>query len=555
MNLPFSQLKFSFWLDQSIIKVKAAILQKYILQIELHKLTAFDHCKAVMSSRKRDNFGKDESEPSEKNARVATSPSTSLSSAAPPKTINELPVEVLQKILAYAVGGPKTAGQLNASLVCWKWNQVVSESTEIVDNLRPKIVLRHSRNIENATKFKITRNYRELTLEDSTQPTEIHSTHPLIVMSAISNSTVAQHLRELTMDSLRLTPYIFGALLSLENLETLSMIDCTNESKTTDFDPVQLSKLNHLEFGCDDSESLLGWLDCKKLQYFKFYSERMNSHVVNFLNNLEKLDELIFDCRMDWDDDLDVALNPKFRWNKLDFEFPVDHDSEVAAASITALFNASSSTAEADVSVSTCVFVGDSPLLSRSVLDSLTACKKIKIMRISGDCPTIENMSSLRRMPELEKLTICINSDDVDDSDEVTAIDVLIEKFTGVREVILGEFCNSEVVMGMSRAMKLLTHLDISDVVNNLETLVHNEDVPVFKSIQSLTFSLVGSLNENLAESNTLRLEVGNLWQFCAANPTLTHLNMQTGADPSLMSFYESWLANKTSVRTCKLIV
>lgn len=87
------------------------------------------------------------------------------------KTIADLDDKILLKILEIViVTSPKSAGFLNASLVCKKWNELISQSDVIVNKLKPEIVLSFTKIVVNTSKFQITRPYQELTLTTKFSP-------------------------------------------------------------------------------------------------------------------------------------------------------------------------------------------------------------------------------------------------------------------------------------------------------------------------------------------------------------------------------------------------
>lgn len=469
------------------------------------------------------------------------------------KTLSDLPEEILQYILEFAVGNPKCAGFLNPSLVCYQWNDLISKSKWIMDDLDPKIVLSHSDNVEQVGNFQITRNYREITLHTKKtvkikQP-GILSTHPLLALSTIS-STLANDLTELTLSRQSLTPYHIGLLIPLKNLDTLSIINCVVEPSR--MKPLKLQQIDHLEIE-NTPNVLLSWLECDKLISFTLDNKSVNSYVVDFLNQVESLNEVKIHSSKEWN--VAVALlKPKFMWNKLEFVFPSSIVSENALLSVKALCLASSENAEIHIHASA-KWLDESR--DPHLISVLNECKKINYLRFfyrekNAEIANIDSkIDMLRQMDEVERLDIGIDS----------GFEKLIKKFPNVTDLILESECNASKLSSMATELQNLEYLDItSAVIGDLSV-----QVP-FKSLQTIVYKPPVKLNDAGEPESYNSSEA--VWKFCNFNPSLKDVHLVQHDGPwwqirryhgketvhSLINYYQEWLPYRCPVE-CSLFI
>lgn len=487
---------------------------------------------------------------------------TSVSSAKPRKTITDLSDEMLQKILEFAVG-PKCARFLDLSLVCHQWNDLISTSLSIVNNLKPKIKLEPSKNVEKAASFPITRKYHELTLELKKDKLGIYNANPFLVMTSIS-TTLSDNLKSLTLDSLTINPYFIGALHSLENLQNLTLVRCEVEH-VVEIDKVQFKGLENLKL-MSTTGTILSWLKCEKLKSFSFEAQIISSYLIGFLNQLKHLDELIIKEWKGWENSR-IALKPEFKWEKFEFLVPgyasyritswYLHLSNNAIANILALCQASSQNAEAHITFDWNCFNESE---ADDMVNILNSCTAIKTLTIGGYGAIKTNLSKLRSLDEVETLIM----------PQVDGFEKFIEKLPNVKHLTLTLSCDKYNFQVLPQ-LKLLEHLDISTILRPIPKFVESAGSDLLKlpKLQSITVSLKVEYAEK-KWSDPLRYELtGSLWRFCSYNPSVKHVQFNVNGGPwwrktysdgqltenSLISVYKSWSNYTTSVELCKFII
>lgn len=329
--------------------------------------------------------------------------------------ISDLPYDVLEKILEFVVGSSNDAGFLNASTVCNKWNEVISSSAWIMHRLRPKVLFE---NLEDDHRFHLTRKYRLILLmgDFSFDP----SPSQLQVMSSISALEIADQLQQVTFNNFVLTLVHFNALQSLKNLRSLSFYYCL-DADIGDNKPIELNKLRNLTVKYSNRTSILDWIKCKELDSFTYDlwshngEDDIDSSIVSFLNQLERLDALHLPNSGCWISD--VELKPKFLWSKLELKIPCDNAPSTEATGIKALCQASKDNAESIITIEMYHFENASDvnrLWSSNWLDFLNIClPTIKSLTIDDYVEGVvgeidENLIiSLLVMNSVEKLIVC----------------------------------------------------------------------------------------------------------------------------------------------------
>lgn len=495
-------------------------------------------------------------------------------------TISGLPDEALEKILEYAIGNGKGPGLLNPSLVCKKWNDLITQSSQIWRHLKPKITLKLAYEAESALdEVQIARKCRELKLgSDSEYPylTNRFPAYPITIMQKISSS-LGVHLRKLTLFNLVITPCYFNTLhLSLLNLNSLSLEGCRADNTTSNFEPVHLKYLMHLRLKNTPNSGgsrFLSWLSCSKLMMFAYEEWEIDSIAVKFLNQLEQLDELIFAEHSSFEA-ANNLLSPQFKWRKLRFGFPVRfYTSSIEATNIRTLFK--SSTHDAYAHIDFCMLTWLRNELSDLLLSILNECKVIKcvktmIFRTKENIEIImDKISMLRQMNEVEKLELCIPR-----GMESQLIAMLIGKLPNVKEMVMTGRCSSKHLNQLAEMMKKINHLNVAKMdfecygnpPPELEWISECENA-VFASLQ--TFTVRAPVIHDNDLNNRQPLAYGptkSLWNFCQANSSLKKVIVQQVDGPwwqvnsfkgevteqSLICLYKEWLLNQSSV-TCIL--
>lgn len=516
------------------------------------------------------------------------------------KTISDLPEEVLQGILEFAVGKSKRRRFLNASLVCQLWNRLISKSKWIMDNLKPKITLKLSSNKQNHENFQITRNYRELELEDYDNSDQCSSCRsygdsedneddlpilPWLILTKISQFSISQHLRKIVLNYVKISPQYMNALTMFENLDGLSLLKCYTDEFTI-IEPIELTKIKHLELDLqnenDDAMNIiLPWLKpCKNMKSVKIISREdvVSLSVINFFNQIGSLDELSLDWLYPRHHDVLIELKPKFMWKKLELRLKsYNRDRKArfinitkAIDSVKALCQASSENAEAFISFSIDSLENDD--YASCVLAVLNTCKKIKTLTMTTKhkhtAKTSKSFDSLRMMGEVEHLVL-----DLAFKTQRYAMDPVIIKIItnlpNIKKISLKDktwSCSDDSdLVQVFTVMKNLNHLDLYSLnmfyVGDLRL-----DILQFENLQTFSFGL--KLFNDHDQSYKYDC-TEDLWKICAVNPTLNHLNIKLYGYPcwsiisfegkvtkmSLMRIYDEWLAAKSSVKTCRFII
>lgn len=518
-----------------------------------------------------------------------------------PKTISDLPEEVLQGILGFAVGKSNREGSLNASLVCQLWNRLISESKWIMDNLKPKIVLKFLLNKQNLENFQVTRNYRELELEDYDDSDQCSSCRsygdkedndddlpilPWLILTKISQFPISQHLRKIVFNYVKISPQYINALTMFENLDCLTLLKCYADEFTITTEPIELTKIKHLELDLqnenDDAMNvILPWLKpCKNMKSVKIISREdvVSLSVINFLNQIESLNELSLDWLYPRHYVVLIELKPKFLWKKLELRLKSYHRDRNASfiniaraiESIKALCQASSENAEAFISFSIDSLENDD--YASCVLAVLNTCKKIKTLTATTKhkhtARNSESFDSLRMIEEVENLVLDLACEEKRSNAMDANIIKIITSLPNVKKVSLNDKSwirsNSDLVQVFT-IMKNLNHLDLF----SLDMFYLGDwslEIPQFENLQTFSFGLKLS-NDHDRDYKYERTE--QLWKFCAVNPTLNHLNIKLYGYPcwrfisfegkvtkmSLMRIYDEWLVAESSVKTCRIII
>lgn len=464
-----------------------------------------------------------------------------------PKQISNLPVEILQKILEYAVGDSKVAGFLNPTLVCVQWNEIVSNSRWIMRQQSAKIEIRTVASAEKTSDFKITRDYREFALSG---PHSCYKYWDLISTSIVPTimSSLTLNLRKLTIYHLSLPKIFFEALQSLAGLHSLSFICCSGPDDV-DTCSVALKNLQRLALIASDL-SILSCLTCKELDSFTFEKRKLATPLITFLNNLDRLDEVNMRIRTSSYDNSWV-LKPKFKWSLLNA-----YVDGAAMPFYVALLQASSQNSEAHITLNK--HWPESLELLISFFNNCPA--KIKSLSMAKGRFSVP--MNLRRLDEMERLEIegnhAFSVPIVGDGFKL----FVEQKLSNIKELIWRNAFGSSNLMELSATKMSLEHLDISHIFK-LSELVHADgQVPVYPFLRSLTVQLrLKYLEYDDYYVPDYYESTENLWKFCSVNRSLIHLNIKVvgiiihQTQFSLISFYRDWMANgnTTSVETCSL--
>lgn len=531
--------------------------------------------------------------------RIKTSTTTndnevSASQLCTPKAITDLPEEVLQKILEFAVGKSKRKGFLNASLVCQLWNRLISNSKWMMDNLIPIIKCQRYSNIPNATKFQITRDYRELEVNadyyiyfGKKRETTVLLPHPLVILTMISISSIAQHLRKLKLTNMKITPHHISALSLLENFESLYLYHCHADEYT--IEPIELDKLKSLKIHEDEKTTtdIFPWIKpCRIMNFIEVISCKNldSSSIINFLRQIESLNGCL--NKLTWDREdcfcLEVEFNSEFRWEKLEFEwFCLNHKQRLH--SILKLIEAINPQAALD-NAEYIIKIKEEFLRYVDSVNELVklfnTCKNFKTLDINT-YPSNRNVSSevLNSFPvvnSVEKLILRSTYGAGGENELMNpATRFFLENLPNVKEVELKDelLCYSDVIKNLS-LLKNLKYLKIYYPHNHLSDVFSELNIVKFESLQKLTI-LLNKLDRYFENEvpqilyNTYDATEA-IWKFCAVNPTLNHLNFQLNDHPfweitrnsnrevkekSLIRLYTEWLEAETSVKTCRIII
>lgn len=410
-------------------------------------------------------------------------------SANPSNTMADLPDNVLQKILELTVDSSSNSVEfLSASLVCKKWAMLISHSDVIVNKLKPKIILKYT---ENSSKFSVTRSYRQLKIRIDSDfghdfKDKVLSINPVEILTTFASSPSLNHLRDLTLDYVPLTADIHGTLSSLEMLRNLSIVNCILKDSNK-VQPVAMKNLKHLKVEGWES-NVLSLLNCKELETLNIRVKWGNAnHIVNFLKQLDVVHQEIL-----------VSDSGSFAF------FASSRDLKASNEGLEYLN-----------------LIPDSEFMMKFLHDHINS------LTLNNENPDIKNIDALPRLNSVEKL-------DLGGRIGNEIFKKLIEKLPNIKEVMM-QHCfdfNNVKLMDMSLLMKNLTHLDISRRSLNLSIFGDDISSVKFTSIRSLAVTLQPKCDENGVPQGYDHESSEMLWNFCAANRTLKHLDIKSFGGP-----------------------
>lgn len=305
---------------------------------------------------------------------------------------------------------------------------MISQSDVIVNKLKPKIVLSFTKVVVNTSKIQITRPYRELTLKTNSHYEyeyvkeefgEFLSTNPTLILSTIASSSF-DHLQALTLEYIPLDGYLFGALHSLKNLETLKLEYCHAED--TKMEPIELKKIKHLKVDGLNGK-ILNFLKIKNLHCLKIHVKQFDQPTVRFNKQLHRVDNL-------------------------------------ELGQCNSILQASSRGEEINISVD---YVWHNEIVTSGdcVVKFLEICNKTSMLTIRGFLFDTVDIEKLRVMSEVTRLDISISFED-------GGFKKLLEKLPNVTAMHLRYGCNSAKLLEISKALKKLIHLDVTTQFNLL---------------------------------------------------------------------------------------
>lgn len=282
--------------------------------------------------------------------------------------ISKLPDDVLFTIFELLHDGTNgTLDLLNATLVCHRWNQIISQFARLMWRLKLSI---NTDDLE--TNFKLTRQYRSVKVSRKYPQSYSRSSNRDQTNLAIANilkevEQNANYMTTIELHRIKILPQHIECLSRCELLQTLTVgtlqFDDDNYGQKIGFFRTQqfnFKALRNLKFTKQiDSMRILKYMKCKQLDTFNAfhtYDGGVGSLsecaycVINFLNQLDRCDEILMQIQQ-----FDVDLLPKFIWKRMRLKCDMDIRnfrhvlSGAVISSIEALCRASESNSECEI--------------------------------------------------------------------------------------------------------------------------------------------------------------------------------------------------------------
>lgn len=301
--------------------------------------------------------------------------------------MSTLPEEVLVVIFGFLVGNKDNSDLLNATLICKRWNQIISQSAFLMDQLKLSINLKML-NDDELRSFKLSRPYRHATSEDGSW--HFVDKKNLKFMRKLTLEGNHQQLTSLKFKFIIIFPETIRRISFCKHLRILILTIC-RLNMDGEHDVSKLTSLRKLELN-DTPTTFLNHIECNQLDSLKVTSasdhdnSKAGPNLFKFFNQLDRCDEIDMYI-YNWN--FDVNFQPKFLWSKLKLHcsgnegrhdrFYYDVLNSAAVRGIEILCKASKENAESEIHFS------EFPIeYGRLWIAILNSCKVIKHLSISA---------------------------------------------------------------------------------------------------------------------------------------------------------------------------
>lgn len=492
--------------------------------------------------------------------------------------ISKLPDDVLFTIFELLHDGTNGSPDLlNATLVCQRWNHIISQFSRLMSRLKLSI---NTDDLE--TDFKLTRQYRSVKLSRKYPQNYSRSSNRDQTNLAITNILKevehnANYMTTIELHRIKILPQHIESLSRCELLQTLTvgtlLFDDDNYGQKIGFFRTQqfnFKALRNLKFSKQiDSMRILKYMKCKQLDTFDAfhtYDGGVGSLsecaycVINFLNQLERCDEILMQIQQ-----FDADLLPKFTWRKIKLKCDMDirnfrHVLSCAViSSIEALCRASESNSECEIT-----FINFDELehrLERIWIAIFNNSKIINTLNLYRT-PLPTNFKQLYNLDKIKRLDIGTSMLENDDFPK------LIAELRNVTQLnIFSESSLDKLVVPVESELKLRSFFNqITDLTLPQMYAYHLPSPPYGQDQNYLFENKFYNLRTLTIQDSWCRFWDGHeplfVHHYCSNNQNLNHLNVQIGYPRKKSSENQgkinhlNWYSEfHVDIKTCSILV
>lgn len=492
--------------------------------------------------------------------------------------ISKLPDDVLFTIFELLHDGSnETPDLLNATLVCQRWNQIISQFSRLMSRLKLNI---NTDDLE--TDFKLTRQYRSVKVSEkypinysrslNRDQTNLATTN---ILKQVEQN--ANYMTTIELHRIKILPQHIESLSHCELLHTLTvgtlLFDDDNYGQKIGFFRTQqfnFKALRNLKFSKQvDSMRILKYMKCKQLDTFDAfhtYDGGVGSLsecaycVINFLNQLERCDEILMQIQQ-----FDVDLQPKFAWKKMRMKCDMDirnfrHVLSCAViSSIEALCRASVTNTESEIT-----FINFDELehrLERIWIAIFKNCKGVNTLNLYRT-PLPTSFKQLNNLDKIKRLDIGTSVLENDNFPNLT------RELRNVTQLnIFSESSLDKLAVPAESELKLRSFFNqITDLTLPQMYAYHLPSPPYSRDQENFFENKFTNLRTLTIQDSWCRFwdchEPLFVHHYCSNNQSLNHLNVQIGyprkhssenhGKLNLLKWYSEF---HLDIKTCSIMV
>lgn len=475
--------------------------------------------------------------------------------------ISKLPDEILIEIFGLLLGNKDNSDLLNATLICKRWNQIISQTACLMNKLKLLMTIDKLDRIDERN-FKLSRQYRHAKTA-KTKDESCHYGHQknLIVLRELALEL--NQLNSLEFDHIVIYPETIKMLSDFIYLRTLILASCEPRMDGR-HDVCKLTSLRNLEIRHTPT-ALLSHIECNQLDSFKTkrafkYNERnVGLNLFHFLNQLDRCDEIDINI-YNWN--FDAKLQLKFLWSKLKLHCSANDCcyapfcvlNSAAVLGIEMLCKASKGNAESEITFYKLPIHYDSLWIA-----ILNNCKGIKSLELSAQNMPIIPMhhNSIRILPGVQRIQI--DAAGLGDESFVN----LTRKLPNVTSLIIS-LCSGRVKIASESDLLLLnsffdhiTEMHLPQYCFEQTSLRHQEPSHFLRinieNLKKLTIEVAESLGSYPGHYY-------NVKNFCEQNRNVHHIDVEVNRqllpyrkDKFLIDWYRE--LRETPVKTCNIMI
>lgn len=246
-----------------------------------------------------------------------------------PSAISKLPDEVFMEIFGFLHDGNKAKSDLmNATIVCKKWNRIISESPRLMDKVKLRIdAIMKLATVDDCI---VKRPYRHAILEDFN---EVNFEPRLQIAEIVLKFASLKSLTTVEFSNMKVAPTIVEILSLCKSLKSMIIKECWHEGEfersgsIEQYNFLNLRKLKIISRHPVQNSliDVLPHLKCKNLHSFTIEMLSFDSinnvvaaNVFGFLNQLDNCDQIEMQMSAwNFKQMKQLIFEPKFLWSKL----------------------------------------------------------------------------------------------------------------------------------------------------------------------------------------------------------------------------------------------